>query len=69
MPKKISPHNDHGGIRLRFSVKGKRYSLVPVAGGQWENVNDRKRAEAIANLISADIAMGNFDQTLAKYGG
>jgi integrase len=67
--KKIIPQNDKGTIRLRWSFKGKRYSLVPVTGGRWDNALDRKRAEAIANLISADIAMGQFDPTLAKYGG
>lgn len=69
MARKISPQNDHGTIRLRWSVKGKRYSLVPVPGGIWGDAQDMKRATTVANLISADIAMGQFDPTLARYGG
>lgn len=69
MPKKITPQNNNGAILLRWSFQKKRYALTPVPGGRWENAIDRKRAEAVANLISADIAMGQFDPTLAKYGG
>jgi integrase len=69
MAKQISPQQNNGGIRLRWSFKGKRYSLVPVPGGRFDNSLDMKRAQTVANLISADIAMGQFDQTLAKYGG
>jgi integrase len=69
MPRKISPQNDHGKIRLRWSHKGKRYSLAPVPGGEFGNAQDMRRAETVAALISADIAMGSFDLTLARYGG
>jgi integrase len=69
MAKQITPHNDHGLIRLRFSVKGKRYSLAPVPGGVFGHPPDMKRAMVVANLISADIAMGQFDSTLVRYGG
>lgn len=69
MAKQINPQNDHGGIRLRWSVKGKRYSLVPVPGGIFGAPGDMKRAVTVANLISADVAMGQFDPTLVKYGG
>ncbi len=69
MPKKITPQNNNGAILLRWSFQKKRYALTPVPGGRFDNAIDRKRAEAVANLISADIAMGQFDPTLEKYGG
>lgn len=69
MPKKITPRNNNGAIILQFSFKGKRYSLTPVPGGRFDNGLDLRRAQTVANLISADIAMGQFDPTLEKYGG
>ena len=69
MARGIVPQNNNGGIRLRFSVGGKRYSLDPIAGGKFENQIDLDRAVAIANLISSDIALGQFDSSLVKYGG
>ncbi|MCT0252334.1 MULTISPECIES: hypothetical protein [unclassified Synechocystis] len=69
MPRQINPRDNNGGILLRWSFKGKSYSLTPVPGGRFDSAIDIKRAQSVANLISADIAMGQFDQTLAKYGG
>ena len=68
MGKKISPLENNGGIRLRFSVKGRRYSLVPVPGGVFGNPDDMRAAQAVAAQIEGDIRTGNFDPTLVKYG-
>lgn len=67
MARTIKPDNDKGAVRLRFSVKGKRYCIY--TGGNWEDADDRKRAEVIAAQIEGDLKTGNFDPSLKKYGG
>lgn len=64
----INPINNNGSIRLRFSVKGKRFNFSPIPGGKFDNADDFKAAQAIAAQIEGDIRTGNFDATLQKYG-
>lgn len=63
----IKLENNHGSIRLKFQVNGRRYSLTPVRGGKYEDQWDFKRAKAVADLIESDIKSGHFDSTLSKY--
>lgn len=65
--KEIKLEDNNGGIRLRFQVAGKRFVFSPIRGARFANDWDRKRAEAIANTIQADISTGHFDPTLEKY--
>ena len=65
----IKPRNNNGGIILQFTYSGHRYSITPVPGGRFDNKEDLGNAQAIADLIMADIRVGQFDTTLARYGG
>ncbi|BFM38926.1 site-specific integrase [Synechocystis sp. LKSZ1] len=67
--REITPINNNGLLRLRFSVKGQRYSFNPVPGGRYDDPDDFKAAQAVALTIMGDVRTGNFDPTLAKYGG
>lgn len=63
----ISPQEHNGSIRIRFQLKGNRYSFHPLPGGDWKNKQHRRICEAIAIRIQNDILAGNFDQTLTRY--
>ncbi|MEH2183044.1 site-specific integrase [Nostoc sp.] len=63
----IKPINNNGSIQLRFTVAGKRYSFNPIPGGDYENNQDYKTAQAIAARIGKDILAGHFDKTLNSY--
>jgi integrase len=65
--KDITPIDDHGSIRLRFSCNGQRYNFSPVPGGHYANKRDLKTATAKATQIQNDIIAGNFDTTLDRY--
>lgn len=67
MARQIKPEQDRGQIRLRFSVKGKRYCLY--TGGRWDDADDQSRAQILAGQIQGDLRLGTFDPTLQKYGG
>jgi len=63
----IKPINNNGSIQLKFSFGGKRYSLNPVPGGDYNNAWDLSTARAIATKIQNDIRAGYFDPTLQRY--
>jgi integrase len=65
--KDITPIDDHGSIRLRFSCNGQRYNFSPVPGGHYGTKRDLKTATAKATQIQNDIIAGNFDTTLDRY--
>lgn len=65
---KIKPTNNNGSILLRFSYNGQRYAFNPIKGGDYENQKDLAKATAIGKQIKSDIELGEFDQSLAKYG-
>lgn len=65
--KQITPQNNNGTIRLRFTLQGKRYTLNPVLGGRFDNPVDLAAANQIATQIQLDIATGHFDDTLQRY--
>lgn len=65
----IKPRNNNGGIILQFTYSGERHSITPVPGGRFDNKEDLGNAQAIADLIMADIRVGQFDLSLARYGG
>jgi integrase len=61
----ISPNNNHGSIRFRFTILGVTYNFS--TGGKFDDPTDLALANAIAALIRLDLKTGNFDQTLDKY--
>lgn len=63
----IVPVNNNGSIQLKFSVKGKRYSLNPVPSGDYDNKRDMAIAQSVAVKIQNDILAGVFDPTLDRY--
>jgi integrase len=65
--KDITPIDDHGSIRLRFSCNGQRYNFNPVPGGHYATKRDLRTATAKATQIQNDILAGNFDTTLDRY--
>ncbi len=65
--KDITPIDDHGSIRLRFSCNGQRYNFSPVPGGHYATKRDLQTATAKATQIQNDIIAGNFDTTLDRY--
>jgi integrase len=65
--KDITPINDHGSIRLRFTVAGQRHNFHPVPGGRYTNRRDLRTATAKATQIQNDILARNFDATLDRY--
>lgn len=67
--REINPLKNNDGILLRFSYKGKRYTITPVSGGKFDNPDDYSKSQDIANQIMADIRVGQFDETLSRYGG
>jgi integrase len=56
-----------GGIEIRFQLRKVRYVLAPVYDGRWKNSDERVKAQQVADLISLDMAMGNFDASLSRY--
>jgi integrase len=52
-----------GRLRLRWSYEGNRYFLP----GWKDNDLGKALAKSRASLIDTDMAMGNFDPTLARY--
>ncbi len=65
--REIKPINHNGSIQLKFSVSGKRYSLNPIPGGDFNKPKDISQAIAIATKISNDILTGYFDTSLERY--
>lgn len=65
----INPLKNNDGILLRFSYKGKRYSITPISGAKFDNPVDYAKVQDIAHQIMADIRVGQFDETLSRYGG
>ncbi len=60
----VKVENDDGRLRLRFTYRGKRYSM---AVGLPDSKVNRIFAQQKANQIELDIVSGNFDLTLNKY--
>lgn len=60
----VKVENDDGRLRLRFTYRGKRYSM---AVGLPDSKVNRIFAQQKANQIELDIVSGNFDLTLKKY--
>ena len=60
----ITPSNNNGLIRLRWTHQGKRYSL---SFGDWHSSPDRADALALAARILADIRARTFDESLTRY--
>ncbi|MUL38956.1 tyrosine-type recombinase/integrase [Gloeocapsopsis dulcis] len=65
--REIKPIDHCGSIQLKFSFSGKRYSLNPIPGGDYNNRRDLATAKAIANKIQIDILAGCFDDSLDRY--
>jgi len=63
----ILPQKNRQGIRLQFSVGGKRFSFSPLKGGKWKSKRDQNLVAAIGTKICNDILAGAFDPTLEKY--
>lgn len=63
----ILPQKHGNGIRLRFTVEGRRFSFHPLPGGLWNEKRDREIVTTILTKIQNDIFAGNFDPTLEKY--
>lgn len=63
----ILPRKHGNGIRLRFSVEGRRFSFHPLPGGRWDDRRDQEIVATILTKIQNDILAGNFDPTLEKY--
>lgn len=63
----ILPQKHGNGIRLRFTVEGRRFSFHPLPGGLWNEKRDREIVATILTKIQNDILAGNFDPTLEKY--
>jgi integrase len=61
----VSIANADGRIRLRFRYLGKRYSL---SLGPYDKIN-LKAASKVVLQIELDMANGQFDDSLTKYGG
>jgi integrase len=61
----ITPRNNHGAIRLRFTYNAKRYNLS--TGGKYGDPIDMAFAAAIAAKIQLDIKAGQFDATMQRY--
>lgn len=62
----VGIENYSGRIRLRWSYSGKRYCLA--LGLPFSKVS-LKAAQQKATQIELDVASGNFDDSLIKYGG
>ena len=65
--REIKPINHNGSIQLKFSFGGKRYSLNPIPGGDFDRKRDLATAKAITTRIQNDILAGCFDPSLQKY--
>jgi integrase len=65
--KSLKPINNHGGIQLKFSLAGKRYSFHPIPGGRFADKRDLATAQAIATQIENALLSGHFDPTLQTY--
>jgi len=61
----VAVENSKNRLRLRWSCEGKRYCL---SLGLTYNLINLKLAQKTANQIELDIASGNFDSSLDKYG-
>ena len=61
----VAVENSNNRLRLRWSCEGQRYCLA--LGLPYSPVN-LKPAQKTANQIELDVASGNFDPTLDKYG-
>ena len=64
MVRSITPRNNNGSIRIRFTYQGNRHSL---SCGDWSNPKHRSTASLTAAQIVSDIELETFDQTLNKY--
>jgi integrase len=68
MARRIEPRKTtKGGIRIQFDIRKIRYSVSPVIDGLWDNESDMAIAKAVAEQISRDITVGQFDASLIKY--
>ncbi|MEG4807944.1 site-specific integrase [Microcoleus sp. F8-D3] len=65
--KDIIPKQDKGGIRLRFTLQGHKFSFHPLPKGRWEDKRDRQIVASIGGKIQNDILAGVFDPTLERY--
>ena len=63
----IFPQKHGNGIRLRFTVQGRRFSFHPLPGGRWDDKRDQEIVVTILTKVQNDILAGNFDPTLKKY--
>lgn len=61
----VAVENCNNRLRLRWSCEGQRYCLA--LGLPYSPLN-LKLAQKTANQIELDIASGNFDSSLDKYG-
>lgn len=61
---KVKVENDRGWLRIRFTYGGKRRCF---AIGLPDTKPNRLGTERLAKQIEADIASGNFDDSLKKY--
>lgn len=61
----ISPANNNGSIRIRFTYLRRSYQIGNL--GRFDDPIALRRANILASQISLDIAAGHFDETLSKY--
>jgi integrase len=65
--KGIKPINNNGSISIQFQLKGKTYKFSPIKKGKFNDPIALAKAKAIAEQITQDIRLGEFDLTLVKY--
>ncbi len=65
--KVIKPINNNGSISIQFQLNGKTYKFNPVKGGQFDDPIALGKAKTIAEQITRDIQLDEFDLTLTKY--
>lgn len=67
--KQINAIKNGKGIRIKFTLNKIPYRFSPVPNGEWANLQDREKAQAIALKIQSDIHLDKFDPTLKAYMG